>query len=159
MTETFDFIVIGGGSAGSIAASEIAAAGHSVLLLEAGQAAEENPETLRADGYKEAFINDRLMFDRFSQPQSALGNRRIFLGTGRGMGGSGSINAMVYTRGSREDFEAWGAGWRWDDVVPHFQDLEAVLDPRRRAPTDFTERCLLASEHASAAVAHSRCCW
>ena len=148
MAETFDFVVIGGGSAGSIAASEIAAAGHSVLLLETGQAAEENPETLRADGYKEAFINDRLMFDRFSEPQGALGGRRIFLGTGRGMGGSGSINAMVYTRGSREDFDAWGAGWRWDDVVPHFQDLEAVLDPRRRAPTDFTERCLLASEHA-----------
>ena len=148
MAETFDFIVIGGGSGGCIAASEIAAAGHSVLLLEAGQAAEENPETLRADGYKEAFINDRLMFDRFSEPQAALGGRRIFLGTGRGMGGSGSINAMVYTRGAREDFEAWGTGWRWDDVVSHFEDLEAVLGPRPRPPTDFTERCLLASEHA-----------
>lgn len=142
MTDSFDFVVVGGGSAGSVVAGELARAGHSVLLLEAGQRAEENPETLRADGYREAFINDRLMFDRFSVPQSALGGRTIFLGTGRGMGGSGSINAMVYTRGAREDFDAWGEGWRWPDVEPHFRALEQRLDPRRREPTAFTERAI-----------------
>lgn len=142
MSETFDFIVVGGGSAGCIVAAELAASGRSVLLLEAGQRAEENPESLTADTYKDAFVNDRLMHERFTVAQEHCGGRSIFAGTGRGMGGSGGINAMVYTRGAREDFEAWGDGWRWDDVVPHFAELEARLDVRRRPPTEFTEACI-----------------
>ncbi len=72
---SFDYVVVGGGSSGCIVAARLAARG-SVLLLEAGDRAEDNPETLRADGYKEAFINDRLMFDRFTVPQPGCGGRR-----------------------------------------------------------------------------------
>lgn len=143
-----DYVVVGAGSAGCIVAAELAAAGHSVALLEAGDRAEDHPETLRADGYKDAFINDHLMHERFTTRQAACGSRRLFAGTGRGVGGSGAINAMVYTRGAREDFDAFGEGWRWSDVEPTFRDLEARLDVRRREPTVFTEACIEAAGDA-----------
>jgi choline dehydrogenase len=146
VTDTYDYVVVGGGSSGCVAAATLAESGASVLLLEQGDRAEDNPETLRADGYKDAFVNDRLMIERFSVPQPGCGGRRIFLGSGRGVGGSGAINAMVYTRGSREDFDAWGQGWRWDDVRSDFEAVERELDVRRREPTAFTDACIRAAE-------------
>ena len=143
----FDFVVVGGGSAGCIAASELADAGHRVLLLEAGPAAEAHPETLHADGYKDAFRNDAVIWDRFSEPQRHAGGQRVFMGTGSVLGGSGSVNGMVYTRGARLDYEEWPAGWRWDDVASDFEALEARLRVRRRAPTRWTEACIRAAEH------------
>ncbi|MCH8890658.1 MAG: GMC family oxidoreductase [Myxococcales bacterium] len=145
----YDYVVVGGGSAGCIAAAELAEDSQvSVLLLECGEPAENNPETLRADGYKDAFANDRLLWERFSIPQRGCGGRRIFMGSGRGLGGSGSINGMVYTRGAREDFSEWPQGWHWDDLERHFQALEAKLGIRRRAETEFTEACIAAAEAA-----------
>ena len=146
MTHIADAVVVGGGSAGCIVAAELLADGREVFLLEAGPDAEAHPETLTADGYKQAFINDELMHERFSVSRSGWGDRRLFMGSGRGLGGSGSINAMVYTRGAREDFDAWPEGWRWDDVVPAFEAVEAELRPRSRPSTDFTERCIAAAE-------------
>ncbi|MBO6935187.1 MAG: GMC family oxidoreductase [Deltaproteobacteria bacterium] len=146
MTLIVDAIVVGGGSSGCIVAAELLKAGRSVALLEAGPDAEDHPETLVADGYKQAFINDELMHERFSVTRAGWGDRRLFMGSGRGLGGSGSINAMVYTRGAKEDFDSWPEGWRWDDVVPAFESVEAVLRPRSRESTDFTERCIAAAE-------------
>ena len=144
---SFDTIVVGGGSAGCILAAELSAdPAHHVLLLEHGEPAEANPETLSADGYKDAFVNDRLLFERFSTEDARWGDRRIFLGTGRGLGGSGSINGMVYTRGHRADFDAWPHGWRWDDLTPDFEALEQRLRIHRREPTEFTEACIAAAE-------------
>ena len=63
------------------------------------------------------------------------------------MGGSGSINAMVYLRGSEADFRAWDVpGWGWSDVVPAYEQLERVLDVRSREPTEFTEACIASAE-------------
>lgn len=146
--ESADYIVVGGGSAGCVAASELAAAdpGLSVVLLECGAAAEDHPETLRADGYKDAFANDALIWDRFSAPQAGCGGARKFMGSGRGMGGSGSVNAMVYTRGAALDYDEWPEGWRWADLEADFERVEAILRPHRRPPTRWTETCIEAAE-------------
>jgi len=146
----FDYIVVGGGSSGCIAAARLASESDArVLLLELGERGEANPETLTVDGYKHAFINDRVMWPKFTTPQPGCLNKSMFVGTGRGLGGSGAINAMVYLRGSVADFDDWAAPrWRWSEVVGDYEALERVLDPHRREPTGFTEACIEAAEHA-----------
>ena len=147
MKATYDYIVIGGGSAGCVVAAELAQdTSRNVLLLEAGPSAEEHPETLAADGYKEAFINDSVMGERFSVPQPNAAKNRLYAGTGTVLGGSGSVNGMVYTRGARLDYEEWPDGWRWDDVIPDFEAVEAVLRPNRRTPTEWTSACIQSAE-------------
>lgn len=148
MSEPYDCIVVGGGSAGCIVAAELAEGGKRVLLLERGEAAEAHPETLTAEGYKYAFANDRLMLERFTVPQRGCDGRRLFAGTGMGMGGSGSVNGMVYTRGSALDYAEWPEGYHWDDLLPDFEALEQKLRPKPRPPTRFTEACIEASEAA-----------
>lgn len=149
MPEPYDYIVVGGGSAGCIAAAELAADRRArVLLLERGEPARSNPETLTADGYKYAFANDRVILERFTTPQVACDDRRLFAGTGMGMGGSGAVNGMVYTRGSALDYAEWPEGYQWPDLVPDFEAIEARLRPRPRPPTRFTEACIAAAEAA-----------
>jgi choline dehydrogenase len=147
--DEYDYVVVGGGSAGCIVAAELGNdPSKRVLLLESGPAAEEHPETLIAKGYKEAFINDAVMGERFCVPQAHSANHRIFAGTGTVMGGSGSVNGMVYTRGSREDYAEWPEGWHWDDVQDDFKAIEKMLRPHRRPPTKWTEACIAsAQEH------------
>ena len=142
----FEYIVVGGGSAGCVVAGRLAAGGKRVLLLERGPAAEQAPETLRADGYKDAFINDRIFFERFSEPQQHCAGRRVFLGTGSVLGGSGAVNGMVYTRGAREDYDEWPQGWRWEDVQADFESLEEQLHINQRPATQWTSACIEAAE-------------
>lgn len=148
-SNTYDYIVVGGGSTGCIVAGRLAEANvGSVLLLEGADRAEANPETLSADGFKYAFANDKVMLDRMSAEQRTCGNRTLYAGSGRGMGGSGSVNGMVYTRGDQLDFAQWPAGWQWQDVAPTFAQLEERLRPRHREGTAFTELALTAAEAA-----------
>lgn len=148
--DEFDYIVVGGGSSGCIVAARLASESDArVLLLELGGRGEDNPETLVVDGYKDAFINDRVMWPKFTTPQPGCLNKSMFVGTGRGLGGSGAINAMVYLRGSVADFNDWAVpSWRWSELAGDYEAMERVLDPHRRAPTDFTEACIAAAEHA-----------
>lgn len=143
---SFDYVVIGGGSAGCIAAARLAEAGIGrVLLVEAGDPAGMHPETLSADGFKHCFTNDRIMRHRMSTPQSRCGNRSVYLGSGWVLGGSGAVNGMVYTRGDARDFAAWPAGWQWQDLVPAFEAVEARLGIQSRPPTPFVEGFLQAA--------------
>jgi choline dehydrogenase len=147
--ERYDYVVVGGGSAGCIAAAELSRdPALSVLLLEAGDRAEAHPETLRADGYKDAFANDALIWERFSVEQPQCGRQRLFMGSGTGLGGSGSVNGMVYIRGARQDYAEWPGGWHWEDVERDFDDIEKVLRPQKRPPTAFTEACMAAATEA-----------
>ncbi|QHS10158.1 GMC family oxidoreductase [Sinimarinibacterium sp. NLF-5-8] len=138
----FEYVVVGAGSSGCIVAARLAEQGARVLLLESGDAASAHPETLSADGFVQAFANDELMHHRMSAPQADCGARALYLGTGRGMGGSGAVNGMVYTRGDARDFEHWPEGWRWDDLAPAFAAVEAKLTVQPRAPTPFAQRWL-----------------
>jgi choline dehydrogenase len=147
-SETFDYVVIGGGSAGCIVAARLASESDArVLLLELGERGEDNPETLIVDGYKHAFINDRVMWPKYTTPQPGCLDKSMFVGSGRGLGGSGAINAMVYLRSSVADFDDWGVpSWRWSQVVGDYEQLERVLDLHRREPTEFCEACIHAAE-------------
>lgn len=142
-TEAFDYVVVGAGSAGCIVAARLAEAGAgSVLLLEAGDTATAHPETLSADGFKHAFANDDVMWHRMSAKQADCGGRSVYLGSGRVLGGSGSVNGMVYTRGDRRDFDAWPSGWKWAEVQPAFEAVEARLGLQARPETPFASRFL-----------------
>jgi choline dehydrogenase-like flavoprotein len=148
VAESFDYVVVGGGSAGCLVAAALGRAGASVLVCELGDPAEDHPETFDADGYKDAFINDRVIWERFSTRMRGTGGRRVFLGSGRGVGGSAAVNGMVYTRGDREDFDAWPTGWRWDDVVDDFAAIERLLGVRPRPHTRFTRAFVAGAEAA-----------
>lgn len=146
----YDYIVIGAGSSGCVVAGELGAdPACRVLVLEAGPAAEDNPETLAAPRYKDAFINEALMWDRVSVPQPGCLGNRLFLGSGRGGGGSGSINAMVYTRGDRLDYAQWNCpGWTWDELLLDFDAVEQRLQLSRPPAGRFTRTCITAAEQA-----------
>lgn len=146
-----DFVIVGGGSAGCILAGRLASAGLRVLLLEAGDAAEAHPETLSADGFGKAFAGDATMWQRMSVKMAKLG--RKYVGTGRGMGGSGSVNGMVYTRGDKQDFSAWPDGWKWGDCEPAFAAVEAELQPKPRFVTPYVQRLIDACEQVGMTAA------
>lgn len=126
-----DFIVIGGGSAGCVLAAELARreAG-SVLLLEAGPS-ERHPLVSMPMGLT-WLIGSRRDWAWKTAPQAGAAGREIGVPRGRMLGGSGSINSMVWFRGRRADFDGWARpGWAYADVEPAFEAVEARLKPRR----------------------------
>lgn len=141
--EQFDYVVVGGGSAGCVLAARLAQAGiGSVLLLEMGDHPEQHPQTLSADGFAQAFATDAVMLDRLSAQQPRCGGRHLYVGTGTVLGGSGAVNGMVYTRGDQQDYSRWPEGWRWQDVAPVFEQLESVLRVKPRPGSAFTQACV-----------------
>lgn len=130
MSKTVDFIVVGAGSAGCIVAAELARreAG-SVLLIEAGPT-DRSPLVKMPFGLIWLMGSTRRDWCYQSTPQKHLGGRQLAVTRGRMVGGSGSINSMVWFRGRRDDFDNWELpGWSWTDIAHAFEAIEARLTP------------------------------
>lgn len=126
--ETFDYIIVGAGTAGCVLANRLTADGKTtVLLLEAG-GSDSSIWIQMPIGYGRTFFDRRINWMYDTEPVAALGGRRSYWPRGKVIGGSGSINAMVYVRGQPHDYDDWRAlgniGWGWDDVLPYFLKSE-----------------------------------
>ena len=126
--ETYDFIVTGAGSAGCVVAARLSESGrHRVLLLEAGPP-DTNPWIHIPLGFAKTYVNPQVNWKFETEPQPQLANRRLYLPRGKTLGGSSSINGMVYMRGSHGDYDEWRQrgceGWDWDSVLPFFKKAE-----------------------------------
>jgi choline dehydrogenase len=120
----YDYVIVGAGSAGCVLAARLSEDPDvNVLLLEAGGPdAKDNIHVPL--GYLQLQRTD-VDWDYVSAPEPGCGGRRIALPRGKVLGGSSSINAMVYIRGNHCDYDEWGAeGWSWDDLFPYFLKAE-----------------------------------
>jgi choline dehydrogenase len=126
--DSFDYIVVGAGSAGCVLANRLTASGrHRVLLLEAG-GHDRNIWIHIPLGYGKLFSNPKVNWLYTSEPEPELNNRRIIQPRGKVLGGSSSINGLLYIRGQPADFDHWrqlgNSGWSFDDVLPYFRRAE-----------------------------------
>ncbi|SDC39051.1 Choline dehydrogenase [Cupriavidus sp. YR651] len=129
MEMTFDYLVVGAGSAGCALAGRLADSGNdSIGLVEAGQ--HDHHVLVRTPAACAAILPRAGARNYAYQtvPQDGLDGRRGYQPRGRGLGGSSSINAMIYMRGRPRDYDGWAAagcdGWSWDDVLPYFRRAE-----------------------------------
>ena len=125
---SFDYVIVGGGSAGCALASRLSEdAGASVCLLEAGPE-DGNPLVRIPAGVVGTSPTRNFNWAFKSVPQPEFNNRRAYIPRGKVLGGSSAINAMVYTRGHPWDYDHWAAlgnaGWGWKDVLPYFRKSE-----------------------------------
>ena len=132
-----DFVIVGSGSAGSALAYRLGEAGHSVLVLEFG-GTDWGPFIQMPAALSYPMNMARYDWGYLSEPEPHLGGRRLVCPRGKVLGGSSSINGMVYVRGHPRDFDTWaemGAdGWGWADVMPYFRRMETWHGP---APSDW----------------------
>jgi len=124
----FDYIVVGAGSAGCVLANRLTASGrHRVLLLEAG-GPDRNIWIHIPLGYGKLFSNAKVNWLYTTEPEPELNNRRVIQPRGKVLGGSSSINGLLYVRGQHEDYDHWrqlgNAGWSFKDVLPYFRRAE-----------------------------------
>ena len=124
MSEEFDYVIVGAGSAGCVLANRLSADGrHKVLLLEAGP--KDNYLWIHIPiGYGKTMFHKDYNWGFYTDPEPNMKDRRIYWPRGRGLGGSSSINGLISIRGQREDYDHWAqlgnGGWDWNSVLPYF---------------------------------------
>jgi choline dehydrogenase len=126
--DEFDYIIVGAGSAGCVLANRLTACGkYRVLLLEAG-GSDRNIWVQMPLGYGRTFFDPKVNWMYNTEEDSGLNGRSAYWPRGKVLGGSSSINAMVYIRGLASDFDSWrdegNSGWGWNDVLPYFKRSE-----------------------------------
>ena len=127
-TFEFDYVIVGAGSAGCVLANRLSADGsNSVLLLEAGPK-DSNLWIHVPLGYGKLFKDKTVNWMYQTEPEPGLDGRTVFQPRGKVLGGSSSINGLLYVRGQHQDYDRWrqrgNAGWGYDDVLPYFKKAE-----------------------------------
>ena len=126
--DCFDYVIIGGGTAGCVLANRLSASGeYQVLVIEAGPR-DRSPWIHIPIGYGKTMFNPRYNWGFYTEPEPELNGRKVYWPRGKVLGGSSSINGLIYIRGQAEDYDAWAregnTGWGWDDVLPLFRKIE-----------------------------------
>jgi choline dehydrogenase len=124
---TYDYVVVGGGSAGAVLAARLSEDPEvTVALVEAGPA--DTADEIHIPAAFGSLFKSKWDWDLDTEPEPQLNNRRAYLPRGKMLGGSSSMNAMIYIRGNRADYDTWAAdgaeGWAYEDVLPYFRASE-----------------------------------
>jgi choline dehydrogenase len=127
-TNSFDYVIVGAGSAGCVLANRLSEDGrHTVLLLEAGPR-DTYPWIHIPIGYAKTMFHPVLNWGFYTEPEPTMNGRKVYWPRGRTLGGSSAINGLIVIRGQRADYDGWAAsgnaGWRYADVLPWFRKLE-----------------------------------
>ena len=127
---SFDYVIVGGGSAASVLAYRLGDAGKSVLVLEAGPP-DSNPYMRIPAGFMKTLFNPKMTFQYHHEPSAGTNGRKIHVAQGRTLGGSSTVNGMMYNRGQSAGFDGWAQmgnpGWSYRDVLPYFKRTERAI--------------------------------
>ena len=149
---SYDYIVVGAGSAGAVIASRLTESGaYRVLLLEAGTEGSNFFWSRVPVGVAKMIDDPAVNWCYSSEPDEGSGGRRIEVPRGKMLGGSSSINGMVYIRGQAQDYDHWAQlgnrGWSWQDVLPVFKRMERLR--RRFGRVSRPQRAAARHRHAA----------
>ena len=131
--DIFDYVIVGAGAAGCVLTNRLTAEGSAtVCVLEAG-GEDRHPLIHIPAGFVKTLYGDRFVWPFVTEASKALGGRSVAIPQGKVLGGSSSVNGMVYNRGQRADFDSWAQmgnrGWGFDDLVPYFKRSETRYGP------------------------------